>query len=103
LIDVPDTPHTVDVGSKAPHAWFREHGTRPHTSPEGSAEFVAAIREWAAFKGMGKKDADSIIFHIRTEGTVKHPFAEPMRPRMPVIAMKHFSEWVHTMFNRAGI
>ena len=110
LIDKPDNKYAVDVGSKAPHAWFRENGTGPHVHPEGSAEFLAAMKEWAASKGInwdGPPEESSrfwaIITNIRNHGTEKRPFAEPMRPRMGVIAMKHFISYINNVFTRANI
>lgn len=94
MIDMPENKYAVDIGSKAPHAWFRENGTGPHTSSEGTFEFVAAIKEWAARKGMSEDDAEGIIFAIRKRGTAKHPFAYPMIPVLENIVKK----WAGTFF-----
>jgi hypothetical protein len=101
LIEKPDNKHAVDIGSKAPHAFFRENGTGPHMHPEGSEDFVNAMLGWGFRKGMDEDDIWKVIWAIRKRGTAKHPFAYPMIPRLDYIARKHINEWLRMWGNRA--
>lgn len=103
LIDEPENKYAVDIGSKAPHAWFRENGTGPHMHPEGSEEFVKAVTAWAFSKGMSEEDANSVIAAIRKRGTAKHPFAYPMIPKLKYIASKYFNVAFKNLYTRGSI
>jgi hypothetical protein len=48
LIAAPKATNTVDIGSAAPHAYYREYGAGPHRTKAGSLEFLASMREWVA-------------------------------------------------------
>ena len=93
LIDKPDNKYAVDIGSKAPHAFFRENGTRPHMTDEGSDDFVASMLGWGFRKGMDEDDIWKVIWAIRKRGTAKHPFAYPMIPKLEYIASKWFAKY----------
>ena len=101
LIEKPDNKYAVDIGSKAPHAFFRENGTGPHMHPEGSQEFMDAVKGWAFRKGMSEEEASKVIWAIRKRGTAKHPFAYPMIPKLDYIARKCINEWLRNVGNRA--
>lgn len=56
-IDKPSSNMEVNVGSAAPHAWYREYGAGPHISSQGSDLFLANMREWFQQKtGMNPND-----------------------------------------------
>jgi hypothetical protein len=64
LIDAPPLG-SVDIGSAAPHAKWREFGAGPHQFPNGSAEFIKSMKEWFREKVGGNPDgskADKIFF-----------------------------------------
>ncbi len=107
LIEKPDAPNAVDIGSRARHAWFREHGTGPHIHPEGSEEFVAEMKEWASRKGIQWNGTEAeqaqfwaIVNHIRQYGTEAFPFAEPMIPELRSIAQKYGFQAIRNMFEK---
>jgi len=100
LIDKPENKYAVDIGSKAPHAFFRENGTRPHTTDEGSDEFVASMLGWGFRKDMDEDEIWKVIWAIRKRGTAKHPFAYPMIPKLHYIASKYFKVALRHLFTR---
>jgi hypothetical protein len=103
LIEKPDNKYAVDIGSKAPHAFFRENGTGPHMHPEGSQEFMDAVKGWAFWKGMREEEASKVIWAIRKRGTAKHPFAYPMSPKLHYIASKYFNVALKHLFTRGSM
>ena len=103
LIEKPDNKYAVDIGSKAPHAFFRENGTGPHMHPEGSQEFMDAVKGWAFRKGMSEEEASKVIWAIRKRGTAKHPFAYPMIPILREIASKYFNVALKHLYTRGSM
>ena len=95
-INAPDDPRAVDIGSGAPHAWYREHGAGVHKNREGTTSFIANMRGWVAEKIGINTNANAspqeksifwaIVNSIRygpkaktgTQG--KKPFADPVKP-----------------------
>ncbi len=54
-----------------------EFGSGPHTSSEGSEDFVANIERWGRRKGMDESQIRALIQHIRKHGTKPHPYLGP--------------------------
>lgn len=100
MIDAPSANNAVDVGSHAPHAWYREYGAGEHTSSEGANEFLANMKRWAEEKldlhpDRSKADMGilwAIIKSIRKgPDAIRHeqgkqPFVAPVEPEIPGIA-----------------
>jgi len=103
MIDMPENKYAVDIGSKAPHAFFRENGTGPHMHKEGSQEFVDAMLGWGFRKGMDENDIWKVIWAVRKRGTAKHPFAYPMIPKLEYIASKYFNVALKHLYTRGVI
>lgn len=73
-LERPISDNVVDIGSGYPVASFLEYGTSGHVSSEGSAEFVAAIKKWAAIRGIPDRYVGGIITNIRKYGTKAYPY-----------------------------
>lgn len=111
--DVPNTAHliaaplptnAVDIGSAAPHAYYREYGAGPHRTKTGSAEFIASMREWAEkvvgintgadaspkdkahFWSIVNKIRYGVLAQTRHQGL--SPFVRPVEPKIPAIALQ---------------
>lgn len=101
LIAAPLPTNAVDIGSAAPHAYYREYGAGPHRKADGSAEFIASMRKWVA-KVIGiSTDANAspkekahfwaIVNKIRSGNTAQlgmqgyHPFVSQTEPKIPAI------------------
>ena len=82
MIDAPPTQATVNIGSAYPNAIFMEYGTSSHISPDGSQEFLEAIREWMALRGIPEKYFYPIVKKIRDEGTDARPYATETMTRL---------------------
>lgn len=54
-----------------------EFGSGPHTSSEGTEDFVANIERWGRRKGMDESQIRALIQHIRKHGTKPHPYLGP--------------------------
>ena len=100
MIDAPSANNAVDVGSHAPHAWYREYGAGTHTSKEGSEAFLANMRAWVQEKiGINPDGSDeergifwAIVKSIRNGPDAqrseqgKKPFVAPVEPEISGIA-----------------
>lgn len=100
MIDAPTPTNAVDIGSHAPHAWYREYGAAVHEKKEGAAEFIASMKKWVQekvginpegsdeergiFWAIVKKIAKGPEAHSHTQG--KMPFVAPIEPQIPAIA-----------------
>jgi hypothetical protein len=100
IIDKPSEQGKVDIGTKAPQAWYLEKGTSPHTARgEMSQEYEDRIHAWALTKGItDEEEIENIIFAIRARGTIKHPFVQPVEDdlRQSGILTKAMSDTVNT-------
>jgi hypothetical protein len=73
-------PGATIVGTVRANAPFTEFGTGPHKKANGSAEFVASMKDWCAKHGL-KEFTWAIIKSIRRHGTKPHPFMRPALQR----------------------
>lgn len=82
VIDAPSTQATVNIGSAHPNATFMEYGTSSHVSPDGSQEFLDAIKDWMKIRNIPKKYFYIIVKRIRDEGTDARPYATETMTRL---------------------
>jgi HK97 gp10 family phage protein len=68
---------SIKVGATVKYAPGVENGTSPHTSSEGSEDFIYSITLWGQRKGMTEGQIYELIQHIRRNGTKPHPFLGP--------------------------
>jgi hypothetical protein len=96
-IDAPKSNMEVNVGSAAPHAWYREYGAGPHRTKKDAALFIANMKAWFKQKvGKDPNDKDEGQDHFwaivntirkgpkaqaREQG--KHPFLSPVKDQFP--------------------
>jgi len=94
-IDAPADGWTVDIGSAAPHAVYREKESGVHRNKEGSAEFIKAMKEWYQIRFGRSADGSEddkeifwdIVFAIRNSVTEGKPFVHPIREEIIPVAM----------------
>lgn len=93
-IEKPKESGTLYVGSAAPHAYYQENGSGPHTHPEGSDEFVDSLEQWAIkVLGISRESPDAwdrmrfwyLVEEIRARGTPGSPFVQPTVDELPSI------------------
>ncbi len=76
-VEQEDGKLVVRGGPTVKYAPNVEFGSSPHTSAEGSEDFVASITLWGQRKGMDASQIGELIEHIRKHGTKPHPFMGP--------------------------
>jgi len=77
--------NTVEIGSAAPHAPYRETYSGMHVTDDGSAEFIKSLKEWVRKVlgrdpddgDIGKAVFEEILKEIRDKNTPGTPFVEP--------------------------
>jgi hypothetical protein len=79
VLDRPPNQNTVYAGSAEPSAFYIEYGTMAHISNQDWEKFVAAIKAWAARRGIDPEDVYPIIRYIRNNGTEAKPFMQQSR------------------------
>jgi HK97 gp10 family phage protein len=67
----------ISIGPTVAYGAAVEFGTSPHTTDEGSEDFVANITLWGQRKGMDEHEIFELIDHIRKFGTKPHPYLMP--------------------------
>lgn len=101
-LDAPATSDRVVIGSAAPNSSFIEYGTLGHLNPEGSAEFVREVTDWAMSKGIPEDRIYPIIQHIRENGTKAFPFAEQTTLDLNMLATQLGGEFVALFMQKMG-
>jgi len=88
--DMLDTPpaNCVDIGSANEHAAYRERGSSPHINPEGSAEFIAEMKEWGRKRRMTEHQIFNAINNIRDNGTDAWPFMGPVADQIEALGRR---------------
>lgn len=105
LVDRPDNPEEIAIGSKCKYAFFREFGAGIHGSADGSAEFIDRMKAWFRDKIGGDPEGEgssvfwAIVNNIRygdkaTNGTQNMaPFVAPATPAI-IKAARHYSKTI---------
>ena len=103
LVDRPETPDEIAIGSKCKYAFFREYGAGVHGSTDGSAEFIDRMKQWFKDKIGGDPDGEdsagfwAIVNTIRygsaAQGGTQNmsPFVAPSTPAI-IRAAQHYSK-----------
>lgn len=86
VIEQPSSPYEVYIGSANPNAYWTEYGTPAHRTPDGSKEFVQAIKDWAEFRNIPEEYVGGIITNIRRRGTKGSPFVPAAMVRIAAYA-----------------
>jgi len=92
-IDAPSDGWTVDIGSAAPHAVYREKESGVHRNKDGHVEFIKAMKEWFQIRfGLNPDSGDSkdlfwsIVQSVRENITYGDPFIKPTKDEIGPIA-----------------
>lgn len=116
LISAPDRVDAVDIGSGAPHAWYREYGAGVHRNADGSALFLAEMKRWVRDKiGINPDGSNAersifwaIVNSIRNGPAAmshvqnKQPFLAPVEPQIPALSVEIARDAVIAMWAKLG-